>query len=188
MSGHSCVTIPHRMRDSREKQLPHHLIRRWFPYGAAGAGLVVLLVLTIVVTSKEDTTNTESALWTFILFGIGIALSFYFGRKSINEAATELVRPQARGAARRLVTLGFGVGEFRPLIERHRRQAQAEADGRGTVPLSNVELAYDVLLGHMQMQIWSISDALEDWREFEPEIVNQLEENLRDVRRARTES
>jgi len=172
-----CARI-RRMDSSKANNPVRARLWRWLPYALGTAALAALLALTIAVTGRKSTNNTESALWTFILFAIGSGLSFYFGRKSIKDAAIELVRPQARGAARRLVTLGFGVAGFRPLIERHRKAAQGEARDAGCVPLSHVQLAYDVLLAHMETQILTISDALEDWREFEPEIVNKLETEL----------
>jgi hypothetical protein len=138
--------------------------------------LAAVLALTILVTGKKHT-DTENALWTFILFALGAALSFYFGRKSVKDAANELVRPQARGAARRLITLGRGVGMFETLIERQRMRAQEAARESDSVPLAEIEVAYDVLLMNARMQVRTISDALEDWREFEPEIVNQLVED-----------
>ncbi|HET9677535.1 MAG TPA: hypothetical protein VFP21_08545, partial [Solirubrobacterales bacterium] len=73
--------------------------RQWYLVrGGALLFLIVLLALTIFVTSRKSTTNAESALWTFILFAIGLAATYYFGRKSVSEAAADVVRPQARSA------------------------------------------------------------------------------------------
>ncbi len=68
---------------------------RWYleRIGAIFA-LAALLAFTLNVTGKDDATNTETALWTFILFAVGIGVSFYFGKKSTAEAARDIVRPQ----------------------------------------------------------------------------------------------
>jgi hypothetical protein len=36
-------------------------------------------------------------------------------------------------------------------------------------------LAYDNLAFHIELQMRTVIDALDDWREFDPEIVNELE-------------
>ena len=149
---------------------------RWYVVrGAVLLFVIALLVLTLVVTTRKDTTNAETALWTFILFSIGFGASFYFGRQSVREAAEDVVRPQARAAARRLVTLGYGIRGSTEVVARNRRAAAEIADaGAGNVPIEHLELAYAALDVEFDMQIRMVVDALEDWRQFEPEIVNEL--------------
>jgi hypothetical protein len=152
---------------------------KWFLRTLAALVLVALLALTIAVTGRKHATDTENALWTFILFAIGIGVSFYFGRQSIKDAASDLVRPQARGAARRLITLGSGIAGVSQLIELHRVAASETAKTAGSVPLQQVTMGYDVLDLYVSRQLETVGDALEDWREFEPKIVNELEELLK---------
>ena len=140
-------------------------------------GLGVLLALTIIVTGREKATDIENALWTFILFAIGLVVSLYFGQKSVKDAAADVVRPQARGAARRLGTLGRGIRSFLDVIELNRQAGEEiaqQSDGR--VPMDHLDLAYATLFVQIEAQMRTVVDALEDWREFEPEIVNELRE------------
>lgn len=150
----------------------------WKWYAVRGAALLVLialLVLTIFVTSRKSTTNGESALWTFILFAIGLGATYYFGRKSVSEAAADVVRPQARSAGRRIITLGKGIGFFRAAMKvQHSAARNVAAENDGKVPIESVDLAYATLELQMQQQVLMVIDALEDWREFDPEIVNEL--------------
>lgn len=140
--------------------------------------LVLLLVLTIHVTTRKDTTNTETALWTFILFAIGLAASFYFGRQSVSAAAADVVRPQAKAAGRRLVTLGKGVGALRQALKLHQGAAEVAAEREhGKVPLEMVDLASRSLEIQLDLQMRTVVDALEDWRQFDPEIANELLED-----------
>jgi cytochrome c biogenesis factor len=137
--------------------------------------LITLLVLTIVVTSRKNTTNGESALWTFILFAIGLAATYYFGRKSVSEAAADVVRPQARSAGRRIIALGKGIGLFRAAMqEQHSAARNAATENDGKVPIASIELAYATLDLQVEQQMLIVIDALEDWREFDPDIVNEL--------------
>lgn len=149
---------------------------RWYleRIGALAA-LAALLAFTLIVTGKDDATNTETALWTFILFAVGIAVAFYFGKKSTAEAARDIVRPQAKAAARRLVTLGAGLAAIKAVLDRHRRAAQLTADREGgDVPVEDFNLAYDSIEIHIDLQKQMVVDALEDWRHFDPEIANEL--------------
>jgi cytochrome c biogenesis factor len=151
---------------------------RWYVTRALTAvALVALLVLTLVVTSKRSTTNTEAALWTFILFAIGLAVSFYLGQRSVSEAAAEIVRPQARGAARRLKALGRGIQSFGNVIDLSREAARdiAQQDD-GKIPIEHLNFVFDTLYIQIESQMTTVVDALEDWREFEPDIVNELAE------------
>lgn len=142
---------------------------------------MVLLVFTLYVTSRDDATNTETALWTFILFAIGIAVSFYFGRTSTTDAARSIVRPQAKAAARRLVTLGAGLATIKAVLDRHRSQAEATATAsNGGVPVEDFNLAYDSVEMYMELQQQMVKDALEDWRHFDPEIVSELQREVGD--------
>jgi hypothetical protein len=138
--------------------------------------MVGLLALTVAVTSRDDATNMETALWTFVLFAIGAGISYYFGLRSIKDGADELVRPQARAAARRLVTLSRGLQSLGALINLSRAAARRNAEeSGGSVQMSHVDFAYDALLVQLNAQAQTVIDALEDWREFDPEIVNELE-------------
>lgn len=152
--------------------------KNWKWYAVRGAALlflIALLVLTIVVTSRKSTTNGESALWTFILFAIGLAATYYFGRKSISEAAADMVRPQARSAGRRIIALGKGIGLFRAAMQEQQSAARREAaENDGNVPIANIDLAYALLDLQVDQQMLIVIDALEDWREFDPEIENEL--------------
>jgi hypothetical protein len=161
----------------------------WFARVCAFIGLAALLAFTLKVTSKDDATNTETALWTFILFMIGLAVSYYFGKQSVEQAAADLVRPQARSAARRLVTLGQGIRTLELVVERQRQAAaEAAATNHGNVGLDRVDLALDMLLTYSSLQLLTVNDALEDWRQFDPAIVNDLEKEADRKKRADSEA
>jgi hypothetical protein len=139
--------------------------------------LAALLGFTLYVTSRKGTTNTESGLWTFILFAIGIAATFYFGRQSVKAAATDLIKPQAGSAGRRLITLGRGMNSIRAVLRVHRNAARQAAEvNDGVVPIESVELTCSTLEIQIDQQMSSVLDALEDWRQFDPSIENKFED------------
>lgn len=163
------------MRYLRRSMHQQQTRRPWFWPTVAFVGLAALLGLTIWVTGRNGATGTENALWQFILFGIGLGASFYFGRQSVSQAAADVVRPQARAAARRLTTLGRGIRGFGGVIDLSRDAAEELAErNQGSVPIQHVAHAYDVLYVQIEMQMRTVIDALEDWRQFDPEIVNHL--------------
>jgi hypothetical protein len=90
-----------------------------------------LLWFTLQVTAKEETTKTETALWTFILWAIGLGVSYLLGKRSVTDAAANIVRPQARSATRRLITLGKGIRTMASVIEMHRGSADDFASANG---------------------------------------------------------
>jgi NO-binding membrane sensor protein with MHYT domain len=150
--------------------------RKYGPWVLVSALLVGLLGATIAITTRKGATHVENALWTFILFAAGVGVSFYVGRRSVRAAAQEVVRPQARGAARRIVSLGKGIRAFSEILRLSRESAEDLATtNNGVVPIEHIQLAYDTLDVHVEMQMNSVVDAIEDWREFEPAIINELE-------------
>lgn len=137
----------------------------------------MLFALTVAVTSKDDATNTETALWTFILFAAGIGSSYWFGKRSVTDAAKEQVRSFASPAARRLITLGAGLRSIQKDLELHEHSARKAASDSGEgVPIEQIETANESVRIHLDLQTKMVVDALEDWRQFDPEIANELME------------
>jgi len=146
---------------------------KWVAVVAIGGGL---LAFNLLITTRKDATKTEEALSTFILFSIGLGVSYYFGKKSMSDAAAAIVKPQARGAARRLRRLGYGVQTSLELIELHRRAARDAATADGSVPMDQVDLTLKTLQIEMEASMGTVVDALNDWREFDPDILVDLDD------------
>ena len=141
-------------------------------------GGVGLLLLTIWITGQEDMTNLESGLLQFILFAAGIAVSFYLGRRSVSEAAQEVLRPHGRKSVRRIVNLAQGITSFRHVIHEQRQLLSEQAAANaGQVPLGQVEHTFATLEVVIAGQLRTAADAVEDWRDVVPAEVTALEEN-----------
>lgn len=134
-------------------------------------GLILFSVGVSIVVAYIGTTRTltvlESALWQIFVFAAGLTGSFIFGRRSAREAAREIIKPHARSAFRRVLSL-------------YRSLARASA----TIKLSQApesEEALQVTLAKLDTivteQLAAADDALEDWRDIVPDDVKELTKN-----------
>lgn len=132
-----------------------------------GFGTLVALGFFVYIASTRTTTSFENALLQIISLALGIGASYYFGRRSAREAAKEIIRPHARSAFRRVLSL-------------YRSLARASV----TIKLSQVpepEEDSQVTLAKLDTivteQLAAADDALEDWRDIVPDDVRELTKN-----------
>lgn len=149
------------------------LAKRYGPYAFLAVLFVVVLGLTVHVTTRKGATHLETGLWEFILFAVGVVASFYIGQRSVTKAAHEIVRPQARSALRRLVSLGKIIGTARAMLD-EQGVAAAVASENGDLGVAQVELAFKMIDLTLENSTEQVVAAIEDWREFTPDIVNEL--------------
>lgn len=123
-----------------------------------------MLVYTAAIRTL---TSLENVLLQVISLSAGLAGSFIFGRRSAREAAREIIKPHARSAFRRVLSL-------------YRSLARASA----TIKLSQApesEEALQVTLARLDTivteQLAAADDALEDWRDIVPDDVKELTKN-----------
>jgi hypothetical protein len=139
-----------------------------------------LLLLTILVTSREDATNLENGLLQFIFLGAGVGFSFYTARKSAQAAAVEVLRPHGAKSVRRLLTLAAGIQNYSVVIDKERAMLVDLAQ-QGQVPVNYASHSLDVVQAHIDGELRTVSDALEDWRDVVPEEVQLVEEGQPDA-------
>lgn len=69
-------------------------------------GVCIIVLLSFVdIAAARDLSGLESVLLQIISLVIGSSISFYIGRQSAQSAAREIIKPHARSAFRRLVSL-----------------------------------------------------------------------------------
>ena len=135
---------------------------------AAGLVLVAIGVSIFVVytTTTRTLSAVESILWQVFVLTAGLAGSFIFGRQSAREAAKEVIKPHARCAFRRLLSLFESLSRAADVIEFAQDSKSSEN--------------YQVILARLEeivtAQLMTADDALEDWRDIVPEDVEELEE------------
>jgi hypothetical protein len=138
-----------------------------------GAGL---LALTLWLTSSSDVTDRENGLLSFIFFASGVALSFYFGRQSVAEAAQDVLRPHGKKSVRRIVNLARGISSFGTVMNEQRALLSDQASANsGQVPFDQVQYTFNTLETVVAAQLRTAADAIEDWRDVVPDEVTALE-------------
>ncbi len=117
-------------------------------------------------------TGLESTLWQIFVFAGGLAGSFIFGRQSAREAAREVLKPYARGAARYLISLYKSIMRARSAATMQTPQDLESSAGY------HVIRAY--LIATFTEQLATADDALENWRDVLDEELEDLIEKLRE--------
>jgi hypothetical protein len=81
------------------------------------AGSIVVSVVFIWASSSRSLSTLENTLFQTFALGIGLAGSFIYGKDSSRNAARALIRPVARSAFRRLMTIYRGLAQLNIDIE-----------------------------------------------------------------------
>lgn len=147
-------------------------------------GASVLVLISIVMSmfyaytmTKRPMTGLESALWQIFVFSAGLVGSFIFGKQSAQKAAREMLKPHARSAFRRLISLYQSLQRVAAAIQSSRRP-QSYENYRMTVAKLEVIVIE---------QLAAADDALADWNDIVPEDVAELKQKLRSDNRTREE-
>ena len=130
-------------------------------------GLVVLLALVYIVVDTP-LTDLENVLLQIIFLAIGCSVSFFVGKKSVEKAAKEIIKPHARSAFRRLVSLYESLSRASTQIQSLDNSESSE----------DYRFTFGVLDAIIIEQLSTADDALEDWRDIVPEDVEELKQNL----------
>lgn len=126
-------------------------------------GVSVILAYT---ATQRTLSGLESTLWQIFVFAGGLAGSFIFGRQSAREAAKEMIKPHARSAFRRLLSLYQSLSRAATTIESAQISDSPENDQVALARLEEI----------IAEQLSTADDALEDWRDIVPEDVGELEQ------------
>lgn len=130
---------------------------------------IVVAVIFVVVAAYRDLTALENVLLQVFSLGLGLIGSYILGRESARDAAREMVKPHARSAFRRLLSLYRSLSRLAYAIQTMRSDSNAHAETTHVL---------DKLEGIVVEQIATADDALEDWRDIVPEDVAELRAQL----------
>ena len=119
---------------------------------------------SVYVTTNRSLTPLEGALLQLFILSVGLAGSFWFGRQSAMRAAREIIRPHARAAFRRLVSLYNSLS----------RVAEAIKSAEQSESVDDYRIALTRIDATVKGQLEMADDALEDWRDIAPEDVDEL--------------
>lgn len=137
------------------------------------AGFLILIslgvsVLVVYTTTTRVLTAVESTIWQVFVLTAGLAGSFIFGRQSAKEAAKEIIKPHARSAFRRLVSLYQSLSRASTAIQLTESSESSE----------DIRVTIAKLDAIVTEQLNTADDALEDWRDIVPEDVEELKQKL----------
>ncbi len=117
-------------------------------------------VLMIYTASSRELSAVETILFQVVILGTGLSGSFLFGRSSAADAARDVIRPHARSAFRRVLSMYKSMYGLSVRIEEFQ---QEDHDHR-----------LDVIRAVVDGQIAAGRDALEDWRDIIPDDVDEM--------------
>lgn len=140
-------------------------LERWLPTVLVFAAIVVAGFSAYIATLRTLTSLEGALLQSFALI-VGLVGSFIFGRRSATDAAREIIKPHARSAFRRLMSL------YESLSRVANEIAASQSNG------GNNELVLARLEAIVIEQLVTADDALEDWSDIVPEDVAELRKKL----------
>lgn len=131
---------------------------------------ILIGIVFVFVASTRQLTDLENALFQAIALFFGIFGSYILGKESTKSAAKELIKPYARSAFRRLISLYYGLSRLAQLIENTKRGNPSEEILASTLDKIEV-MTVD--------QLATADDALNDWRDIVPEDVEELYDKIK---------
>ena len=132
-------------------------------YALGGILVSVSLVFAAVMvfaSSSRELSPLESSLFQAVILGGGLSGSFLFGRMSAMQAARDVIRPHARSAFRRVLSLHRSLYSLSVRIE----TLQEEGGDR----------RLEVVRAVVDEQIVAGGDAMEDWRDIIEDDVDEI--------------
>jgi hypothetical protein len=120
---------------------------------------------SIYIATQRTLTNLENTLLQAFSLISGLIGSFYFGKQSAVDAARDIIKPHARSAFRRLISLYESLSRVGVEIG-NSKNSQSES-----VTIAKMEAI-------VIEQLATADDALEDWRDIVPDDVEELRKKL----------
>lgn len=122
-------------------------------------------VTFLIIASKRNLTGLENTLFQVLSLAIGLIGSYVLGMAGAKENATEMIKPHAKSAFRRLLSLYNSLSRLGNAIQESRSKITDDN------PASH---ALDKLQVMVIEQISTADDALEDWKDILPEELEKL--------------
>ena len=127
-----------------------------------GLALVFAVALgaMIAVSSMRDLSQLETILFQVVTLATGLLASYRFGRNAARDAAYEVIRPHARSALRRILSLRDSLFRLSDRIEEFKEEGP--------------DYRLDVIQAIIVEQIPLGGSAVEDWRDIIEDDVEEV--------------
>jgi hypothetical protein len=129
-------------------------------------GIAILFV--VISLFKGNLTTTENILFQILMLGCGLTGSYYFGRNAAKQSAQDVIKPHAKSAFRRVLSLYYSLSRLAHKIEEYKIKYKDDSDKETT------KHVLEVLENMVIEQISTADDALEDWKDIVPEEVKMI--------------
>jgi uncharacterized membrane protein len=117
-------------------------------------------VIYISKASPGKLTDLENILFQVITMGIGLLGSFFVGTATAKESAKEIIKPHARSAFRRVLSLYASLGRLLEAISKSKQNLAGHPEA-----IAAIEKFESLVLE----QIYTANDTIEDWGDLLPE-------------------
>lgn len=135
--------------------------------------MICMMALIVDIATDRKLTPFESVILQVFSLSAGLLGSYLLGRRTSKELIQEAVRPHARSAFRRLISLYRSISRVATTIE-----ASEPKDERGKIA---------IIKAIVVEQLNTADDALEDWQDLDPDSVKELRKKLKDDKREVTD-
>lgn len=126
----------------------------------------IFVALSVFISGQRNLTSLENTLLQAVGLGLGLVGSFMFGKQSAKDAAKEIIKPHARSAFRRLISLYESLSRVGIAIENGQSSPESQSHTMAKLEAIVIE------------QLATADDALEDWNDIVPEEVSELKARL----------
>jgi len=133
------------------------------------AASIAASFIFLYIVSRRDLSALENTLFQVLSLGLGLLGSYIFGRESAKDAALEIIKPHAKSAFRRLISVNQSLYRVAGMIASARQGNEDEMPNAAVLP---------VLEAVVTEQLVAVNHALEDWRDVVPEEYDEVNRRL----------
>jgi predicted DNA-binding protein (UPF0278 family) len=129
---------------------------------------VLITIFSINIASQRPLSNLENTLFQAFALFAGLTGSFIFGKRSAKDSAREIIKPHARSAFRRIISLYMSLSRVVSEIQNYWETEEIDKKKMSIAKLEAIVVE----------QLTTADDALEDWGDIIPEDVEELRSKL----------
>lgn len=143
--------------------MPQLTAKQLLGFVLVAAAITITVIFLYLSSGDRQLTSLENTLFQVLSLGLGLAGSYALG--SSRDAAKEIIKPYAKSAFRRLLSLYNSLSRVAEVIEKSRPTNENEQIDPAVL---------DVLDAIVTAQLDTADDALEDWRDIVSEEVEEV--------------
>ena len=138
---------------------------------------IALAIVTMFVALSKTPNQAAAGLLQSLTLVLGVGVSIYAGRRTSIRSAQESIKPLARSAFRRALTLRRASVEIMNTFDQYAVKLDEQKTPGGDVAMLHVAFAFDALKSQVGGQAATIDDAMWDWRDILPEVQDIIDKD-----------